>query len=717
MMDTQETNLPNEEKIFVEETGELKKSQAPENSPVETTTETEVKIGEPETTVEEAGADGVEAEAEAVEAETKAETTEVEDETTEAEAVDAEAVKTDVEAEDVEAKVEDFDTKTEDFDTQVEANAVNEDDEASPAPEDQGDDMIVSLNTGALAVITVPEIMERLKQIVVEPQNYARNEADVLKQTYYKLRRAETEAKKKEFLEGGGEEKDFVAPEDTEEAVLKSLISEYKEKRASITAEEERLKESNYILKQHLVERLKVLTESQDDFNKRYNEFREIQRKWKEIRLIPQEHAKELWRSYQLYNEQFYDIVRINNQFRDYDFKKNLELKTTLCETVERLDNEPDIISAFHQLQKLHQQWREIGPVAREFRDSIWERFKEASSVINKKHQGHFESLKIAEEKNLEEKTAICDEVEKIDFETLKTIKEWEKKTGEVIAFQKKWRTIGFATRKQNIKIFERFRTACDNYFHKKSEFYKSIKQEMDRNFELKKALIEKAETLKNSTDWKETTKIFVEIQNEWKRIGPVARKHSEGIWKQFISACDYFFEQKNKETSSQKSGENINLEAKKALIKKIDTIDESLGDEDALTLLRSYISEWNNIGFVPFREKDRLYKSFREVTDRQFDRLKIHERDRRMQQFRSNLTDLAGAGKNKLYNERDRLMRSYEKVKGELQTYENNIGFFNVSSKGGGGLLKEMDRKIARLKEDMEVIIKKIEAIDENLE
>jgi hypothetical protein len=559
--------------------------------------------------------------------------------------------------------------------------------------------------------------MERLRQIVVEPQKYARNEADVLKQAYYKLRRVEIEAKKKEFLEGGGDENDFVSPEDTLEAELKSLVSEYREKRTSITAEEERQKEANYILKQHLIERLKTLTESQDDFNKRYNEFREIQRKWKEIRLVPQEYAKELWRNYQLYNERFYDIVRINNQFRDYDYKKNLELKTNLCEAVERLDNEPDIISAFHQLQKLHQQWREIGPVAKNFRDSIWDRFKEASSVINKKHQGYFESQKVAEEKNLEEKTAICEEVENINYGALKTMRDWEKKTEEVIAYQTKWRTIGFATRKQNVKIFDRFRTACDNYFIKKGEFYKSVKQEMDKNLELKKALVEKAETMKHSTDWKETTKAFVEIQNEWKKIGPVSRKHSETIWKQFISACDYFFEQKNRETSSQKSGETVNMEAKKALIEKIYAIDENLSDEDALTLLRSYISEWNNIGFVPFREKDRLYKSFREATDKQFDRLKVHERDRRMQQFRSNLTDLAGAGKNKLYNERDRLMRSYEKVKNELQTYENNIGFFNVSSKGGGGLLKEMDRKIARLKEDMEVIIKKIEAIDENLE
>jgi hypothetical protein len=652
MVDTQETSLP-EEKISVEETGKMEEPQATENSPaVEATTEIEEKVNEIETAVD-----------------------------------------------DGENKVEE-----------------TVEDEELPAPEAQGDGVAESLSSETLSVITKPEIIERLKQIVETPQKYARNEADMLKQMYYKLRRTEVEHRKNEFLENGGEERDFVMPEDETETALKSLLSEYKEKRAAIAAEEERLKESNYLIKQHLIERLKILTESQDNFNKRYNEFREIQRKWKETRFISQEHIKELWRNYQLYNERFYDIVKINNQFRDYDFKKNLELKTLLCETVERLGNEPDIISAFHQLQKLHQQWREIGPVAREFRDPVWERFKAASSHINKRHQAHFDSLKAAEEKNLAEKTAICEKIEQINVEDLKSMKDWERKTEEVIALQKRWRTIGFANKKQNIKVFDRFRVACDNYFKKKVEFYKSVKHEMDKNLEVKRALIEKAESMKNNTDWKETTKAFVELQHEWKKTGPVARKYSELIWKQFIAACDYFFEKKNGEIFSQKSDENDNLEAKKALIAKIKTIDGELSSDDALSLLRKYIAEWSNIGFVPFKEKDRLYRAFREAVDKQFDRLKVSERDRRIQQFRSNLTG-AGVSRNKLYSERDKLMRVYERMKNELQTYENNIGFFNISSKGGDGLVKEMDRKIARLKEEMEVIVKKIEAIDENLE
>ena len=700
MMDTQETNLPKEENISTEETGKLEESQALEVNPVEIAPKEDIKeeesVTEEETVSKETDADEeLVAEEESDSKETSTEEEPVAEE-------ESDSKEADVEAEPV---AEEEIIVEENFD-QPQASDISEEDVFDP------------LDAAVLAAMTKPELLDRLKQIVSEPKRYVRSEVDILKQAYYKIRRADIEAKKKEFLETGGEEKDFVVPEDEAEAEMKSLIAEYKDKRASLTAEEERQKETNLVLKQHLIERLKVLTESQDDFNKRYNEFRDIQRKWKEIRIIPQEYSKELWRNYQLYNERFYDIVKINNQFRDYDFKKNLEMKTALCETVERLSSdESDVISAFHQLQKLHQQWREIGPVAKDFRESIWERFKEASTVINKNHQAHFEGLEEQEEKNLEEKLAICEEIEAIDVETLKTMKDWEKKTTDVMSLQSKWRTIGFATKKQNVKIFERFRAACDNYFNKKSEFYKSIKQDMDKNLELKKALVEKVESMKESTDWKETTKAFVEIQSEWKKIGPVARKHSEAIWKQFIAACDYFFEQKNKEESSQKSEENENLEAKKALIEKINTIDESLADEESLALLRGYISEWNNIGFVPFREKDKIYKSFRDATDKQFDRLKVNDRDRRVQQFRSNLTEIAGGSKNKLYNERDKHMRIYERMKSELQTYENNIGFFNISSKGGDGLLKEMDRKIARLKEEMEIMVKKIEAIDENLD
>ncbi|MDR0742776.1 MAG: DUF349 domain-containing protein, partial [Tannerella sp.] len=746
MMDTQEANLPKEEKILIEETDKMEEPQIPEISPNATTTESDEKLEEVITQTETKAETTATEVNEPVEAPVPLEVT-VEDTVAEVTETGEEVVtETDISVEEPvaeinkseepqiseispEASTTESDEKLEEVITQTETNVettateVNaqvetpvdivvedtvvepdeketvtdelekssQDEKTTPAQEVQ-EETTAPLDTAASTLITKSEIIERLKQIVAEPEKYARNEADVLKQTYYKLRHTEVETAKSEFLEEGGEENDFVIPEDETETQLKTLISEYKEKRASITADEERQKEANYILKQHLIERLKVLTESQDDYNKRYNEFREIQRKWKEIRFVPQEHVRELWRNYQIYSDRFYDIIRINNQFREYDFKKNLELKTALCEAVERLGGEPDVFSAFHQLQKLHQQWHDIGPVARDFRDTIWERFKEASSIINKKHQAHFDVLKANEEKNLEKKTAICEEIENINFEALKTIKDWEKKTKGVIALQVKWRKIGFVTKKHSGKIIERFRTACDVYFNKRNEFLNSVEQEMDKNLELKTALVEKAEAMKDRTDWREATKAFIEIQNEWRRIGPVAHKDS-AIWKQFIAACDYFFEQKNKEKSSLKSGENDNLEAKKALIEKIRAIDENMTEEDALSTLRGYISDWGNIGFVPFREKDTINKSFHEAVDRQFDRLKVNERDRRLQQFRSNLTERAGVGINKLYNERDKLMRVYERMKNELQTCENNIGFFNISSKGGDGLLKEMDR------------------------
>ena len=562
------------------------------------------------------------------------------------------------------------------------------------------------------------EILEKLTGLVGAAADATRNEVEALKQAYYKIHRSEVDELKKAFLTAGGEEKDFVAPEDETESKIKELLNVYKEKRAAILAEEERVKAANYALKLQLIDQLKALTESQEDFNKLYNDFKDIQQRWKEVKAVPQEHVSELWKNYQTYSEMFYDIIKINNQFRDYDFKKNLEMKTALCETVEKLQTEPDVISAFHQLQKLHQQWREIGPVAKELREELWSRFKAASTIINKRHQEHFEGLKAKEQENLEAKTAICEQIENIDFQALKSFKDWEEKNKEVIALQDKWKTIGFAPKKSNVKIFERFRAACDVYFNRKSEFYKNIKDEMEKNLELKKALCEKAEALKDSTDWKSTTEKMIALQKEWKTIGSVARKHSDAVWKRFISACDYFFEQKNKNVSSQKSVEQTNLAAKKALIEKINTLDEADHDE-ALAVLKGYMAECNTIGHVPFKEKDKVYKEYHEAVDKQFDRLKVDQNDRKMQTFRSNLSDMSNGerGKGKLYGEREKLMRMYERMKNELQTYENNIGFLSISSKGGGGLLKEMERKIDKLKNEMALIIKKIDAIDENLE
>ncbi|MCD7930109.1 MAG: DUF349 domain-containing protein [Tannerellaceae bacterium] len=667
MNDTQGTNLP------VEDNGQLEEAKAPVTEPV---TPTEEVVSSQEEVAEEPVATG-ETQEEAPE-----ETTTTAEETAEAPAEVKEEEKTA---------------------------------EQQPAVENVSEE---SSSTTA-GKLTKEEILEKLTEAVNEPVESSRGDVESLKQAYYKLRRSEVDELKKAFIENGGEEADFTAPVDEAEDKIKDLLNVYRQKRAAVLAEEEQQKTANYALKLQLIDRLKELTESQDDFNKLYQEFKDIQQRWKEVKAVPQEHANELWKSYQLYSERFYDIIKINNQFRDYDFKKNMELKTALCEAVEKLESETDIISAFHQLQKLHQQWREIGPVAKEQREEIWGRFKAASTIINKRHQEHFEHLKAKEQENLEAKTAICEEIESIDFSQLKTFKDWEAKSKEVIGLQEKWKTIGFAPKKYNVKIFERFRAACDVYFNKKSEFYKEVKGEMEKNLERKKELCEKAEALKDSTDWRATTEKMIALQKEWKTVSPVSRKHSDAVWKRFISACDYFFEQKNKNVSSQKGVEQENLKAKKELIDKIKALDESVDNEEALGLLKEYMVEWNNIGFVPFKEKGKIYKEYHEAVDQQFDRLKVDKNERRMQSFRSNQTDMAGdeRGKGKLYGEREKLMRMYDRMKNELQTYENNIGFLSISSKGGGGLMKEMERKIEKLKEEMELIVKKIGLIDENLE
>ncbi len=461
------------------------------------------------------------------------------------------------------------------------------------------------------------------------------------------------------------------------------------------------------------------MIESQDDFYKVYTEFKKLQQDWKEIKAVPQANVNDLWKEYQLYSEKFYDLLKINNEMRDYDFKKNLELKEALCESVEKLDKEPDIISAFYQLQKFHQDWREIGPVAKEFREYIWERFKKASTVINKKHQDHFEALKELEQRNYEEKVKICEEMEAIDYDSLKTFKDWDNENKKVLELQEKWKSIGFAPKKHNVKIFERFRNTCDSFFQKKGDYYREVKGLMDNNLKKKEALCKKAEALKDSQEWKETTDKMIALQKEWKTIGSVSRKHSDVIWKRFIAACDYFFDQKNIHFSSQKTEEVENLAAKKAIIKKIQTIEETLNATETTSIIKELMAEWNGIGHVPFKEKDRIYKEYREAMDKHFDRLKIDESERRLRTFKTNLNDIKSGdkSKNKLLGERDKLMRTYERLRNDIQTYENNIGFLSVSSKGGGGLVKEMNRKIESLKEELKLIEKKILVIDENFE
>ena len=564
--------------------------------------------------------------------------------------------------------------------------------------------------------LTKEEILAKLKEVVADVENVAKPEIDGLKQSFYKLHNAEQDAARKLFIENGGAAENFVPQTDCVEEEFKNIMSVIKEKRSALTAELEKQKEMNLQVKLSIIEELKELVESPDDANKSYTEFKKLQQQWNEVKLVPQAKVNELWKNYQLYVEKFYDLLKLNNEFREYDFKKNLEIKTHLCEAAEKLADEADVVSAFHQLQKLHQEFRDTGPVAKELRDEIWARFKAASTTVNRRHQQHFEALKEVEQHNLDQKTVICEIIEAIDYKELTNFASWESKTQEVIALQNKWKTIGFAPQKMNVKIFERFRKACDEFFRKKGEFFKSLKEGMNENLEKKRALCEKAEALKDSTDWKATADELTKLQKEWKTIGPVAKKYSDAVWKRFISACDYFFEQKNKATSSQRSVEQENLEQKKAIIEKLNAIDDQMDTEEATQLVRDLMKEWNGIGHVPFKEKDRIYKQYHSQVDKLFERFNISASNKKLSNFKSTISSIQEGSPQALYLEREKLVRAFDNMKNELQTYENNLGFLTTSSKKGNSLLTEINRKVEKLKADIELVKEKIKVVDENI-
>ena len=528
--------------------------------------------------------------------------------------------------------------------------------------------------------LTKEEILAKLKEVVADVENVAKPEIDGLKQSFYKLHNAEQDAARKLFIENGGAAENFVPQTDSVEEEFKNIMSVIKEKRSALTAELEKQKEMNLQVKLSIIEELKELVESPDDANKSYTEFKKLQQQWNEVKLVPQAKVNELWKNYQLYVEKFYDLLKLNNEFREYDFKKNLEIKTHLCEAAEKLADEADVVSAFHQLQKLHQEFRDTGPVAKELRDEIWARFKAASTTVNRRHQQHFEALKEVEQHNLDQKTVICEIIEAIDYKELTNFASWESKTQEVIALQNKWKTIGFAPQKMNVKIFERFRKACDEFFRKKGEFFKSLKEGMNENLEKKRALCEKAEALKDSTDWKATADELTKLQKEWKTIGPVAKKYSDAVWKRFISACDYFFEQKNKATSSQRSVEQENLEKKKAIIEKLNAIDDQMDTEEATQLVRDLMKEWNGVGHVPFKEKDRIYKQYHSQIDKLFERFNISASNKKLSNFKSTISSIQEGSPQALYREREKLVRAFDD---ELQTYENNLGFDHFFQEG----------------------------------
>ena len=559
---------------------------------------------------------------------------------------------------------------------------------------------------------TKSEVIQRLKEINENMSETDKQEVDQLKQTFYKLHKAEQEAARKAFIESGGKPEDFSPVSDSDEKEFKEVMKSIKEKRNAIAVAQEKEKEDNLLKKENILEKMKAMVESSEDTGKIYNDFKLLQQEWNEIGQVPAPKVNELWKNYQLYTEKFYDMVKLNNEFREYDFKKNLEQKTHLCEAAEKLADEPDVISAFHQLQKLHQEFRSVGPVAKELRESIWARFKAASTVVNRRHQQHFEELKEKEQNNLDQKTVICEIVESMEYDKFTTFADWEEKTQEILALQAKWKTIGYAPQNMNVKIFERFRAACDEFFRRKAAFFKMVKENMASNLEKKKALCEQAESLKESTDWKATAEILTKLQKEWKTIGPVTKKHSDAVWKRFIGACDYFFEQKNKATSSQRSEELENLAKKEEIIKELAALDGSGNtDEAAVERTRELMKEWNSIGFVPFKEKDRLYKEYHNLVDKLFDRLHLSAAEKKLSSFKAGLSKDGN-----LYRDRERLVRTYEGLKSDIQTYENNLGFLNAASQKGNSLVADINRKIERLKADMELVLKKIAAIDETL-
>jgi DNA repair exonuclease SbcCD ATPase subunit len=561
------------------------------------------------------------------------------------------------------------------------------------------------------------DVIRRLEEIVtLEFTDKLKNEADSLKQSFYRFLNSETDAARAEFVAAGGKEEDFRPRPDSLEERLRELGVIIREKKTNLLARTEKILEENLNLKKAILQRLKELIDSNDDFSKISQEFRKLQQQWKEIKQIPHEAANELWKEYQHLGEQFYDLLKINSAMRDYDFKKNLEQKQALCELAEKLGQEKDAIRSFFDMQKLHQEWREIGPVAKEVREEIWVRFKKASAVINKNYQSHFEEIRRIERRNLEEKTALCEVIEQIDTSEVRSAKEWDRLTKIVLETQEKWKTIGFAPKKHNAKLFERFRAACDVFFHNKSAYSKNFRKELEANQQKKIALCEKAEALKDSQDWKETAELVRELQKEWKTIGQSPRKYSEEVWKRFCAACDHFFKQKTANFLSDNPEEMENLTKKRSIIDKIKNIDTKITHKEAEEQLRTLMNEWSETGFVPLKVKEGLNKAYRQVVNKAYDRLKLDKSERRLKTFKSQLNDIA-AGKNgsrqRLLGEREKLIRTFERLKNDIQTYENNLGFLSVASKGGSGLVKEMNTKVESLKTELNLILKKIEVID----
>ena len=585
-----------------------------------------------------------------------------------------------------------------------EATAPVQEDEAA---EVSGNEADTDENKKFTPFATKQEIVERLKAIAEGDEAISRLEVEALKSNFYRIHKQETEEAYKTFIENGGNPEEYLPSVNADEPAFKEQMAVIKDKRTAQFQEQERQKEENYQKKLDIIEKVKAILANPDEVNKCYNDFKALQQEWNEIKNVPAEKATDLWKTYQVYVEQFYDTLKLNNEFRAYDFKKNLELKTALCESAEKLADETDVISAFRKLQQLHQEFREIGPVASELRDEIWTRFKDASTVVNKRHQDYFEKRKEEEQNNLDQKTALCEAIEAIDLAGITSFNDWTAKTEEVTEMQAKWKTIGYAPQKMNVKIFERFRASCDKFFQAKAEYYKSVKDGLNSNLQQKKELCEKAEALADSTDWKATADALVELQKQWKSIGAVPKKYSDSLWERFRAACDKFFDAKKEANSTQHNEQAENLAKKRAIVERLAAINPDEAEGDIRPVLRQAQEEWNAIGHVPFKEKDVVYKALREQMDRLYGALSANASQRRITRFKNEVNDTDG-------KVRERLVRQYDILKNEIKTYENNLGFLTLSSKSGNGLVGELNRKVEKLKADLVEIKAKIAALDE---
>ena len=558
------------------------------------------------------------------------------------------------------------------------------------------------------------EIIDRLK-VIVESDDVlnCKAETEGLKVQFYRMRTAEIETAQQDFIAQGGDVSLFIPATDELEESFKEIMSLIKAKRNAWIAAQEQEMRANLEKKESLLAKLQSLVENASQGTPEVNEFKAIQSEWKEIKNVPQENVTSLWKQYQLLVEQFYDVLKINHEFREYDFKKNLEIKTRLCESAEALENEEDVINAFRQLQQLHNEFRETGPVSPELREEIWARFKAASTNVNRRHQEHFEAKKEQEKENLEKKSAICEQIEAINNNQLTSYQAWNSATEKILELQAQWKEIGFAPQKMNLKIFERFRAACDEFFRLKSEFFKEAKNALANNLERKKALCEQAEQLMESEEWKATADKLTKIQKEWKEIGPVPQKHSEALWKRFVTACDTFFERRNAATSSQRNMEQDNLKQKREVIEALKNIDTTQPADEQTKQISALTAKWNAIGFVPFKEKDKIYKEYKQLLNALYEKLHIDANERKLNRFRNSI----GKSGNSLLRERDHLIRQYEAMKNEISTYENNIGFLSVSNKKGASLVDVMRQKVDKLKQDAQVILQKIHLIEEEIE